>query len=361
MVAGKLLLIIAPNPMFAFCFFFRGETVVLINSVYFYFQLRQDEKIGIFLGDYVLAALSGINIALLLLHHVVERIIHFGKAFGEGVILLHSFKELAYLPLFHHLHNAGMLRGSPIGPETRLTCFVLLIFIQKFSRFSDKFLGQFLLSLKQVGHRGAELLVVFDGVVHWSGNDQRCPCFVYENAVHLVNNGIVEFSLHAILAVKFHIVPQIVEAELVIGSIGYVGAVSLLPLLIVKMMKYYSHAQAEECVDGSHPFGVTASKVVINRDHMHPASGEGIEVDWHGGSQGLAFPSFHLGNLALVEHDTANELDVERPHPQGSYRGFPNHGECLRQELIQCSSLVQALAKARSVASQFRITQRTHL
>ena len=217
------------------------------------------------------------------------------------------------------------------------------------------------MSLKQAGHRGAELIVVFDGVVHWSGNDQRRPCFVYEDAVHLVNYGIIEFSLHAILAVKFHIVAQIVEAELVVGAIGYVGTISLLSLLIVEIMKYYSHAQAEECVNGSHPLGVTASKVVINRDHMHPAAGECIEIDWHGSSQGLAFPGFHLRDFALVEHDAANELDVKRSHSQGSYRCFPNHGECLRQKLIQLSCLVQALAKACRTASQLRITQGTHL
>ena len=217
------------------------------------------------------------------------------------------------------------------------------------------------MSLKQVGYRGAELLVVFDGIIHRTGNDQRRPCFVYEDAVHLVNYGIIEFSLHAILAVKFHIVPQIVEAELVVRAIGYVGTISLLPLLVVEIMKYYPRAQAEEFVNGSHPLGITASKIVINRDHMHPAAGECIEVDRHGSSQGLAFPGFHLGDLALVEHDTANELDVKRSHPQGAHRGFPNHGECLRQKLIQRSSLVQALAKACRGASQFRITQGTHL
>ena len=141
MVAGKLLLIIAPNPMFAFCFFFRGKSIVLINSVYFYFHLRQDEECGIVLGNYVLTALSGIYISLLLLHHVVEGFIHLGKALGEGIVLFHGLEELAHLPLFHHLHNTGMLGGSPIGTEKHLTCFVLLVLIQKFSSFSDKFLG----------------------------------------------------------------------------------------------------------------------------------------------------------------------------------------------------------------------------
>ena len=141
MVAGKLLLIIAPNPMFAFCFFFRGESVVLINSVYFYFQLRQDEEGGIVLGNYVLAALSGIDISFLLLHHVVEGVIHLGKTLGEGIVLFHGLEELAHPALFQRLQNTGMLGSGPIGPEKRLTCFVLLVLIQKFSSLSDKFLG----------------------------------------------------------------------------------------------------------------------------------------------------------------------------------------------------------------------------
>ncbi len=48
-------------------------------------------------------------------------------------------------------------------------------------------------------------------------------------------------ALHAILDVKLHVVAQVVESELVVGAVGNVSAVGLLPLLVVQLVHDHAH------------------------------------------------------------------------------------------------------------------------
>ena len=42
---------------------------------------------------------------------------------------------------------------------------------------------------------------------------------------------------------------------------------------------------------------------------------QGVEVDGHGRGERLALAGLHLGDLTLVQGDTAHDLHVEGPHP----------------------------------------------
>ena len=76
---------------------------------------------------------------------------------------------------------------------------------------------------------------------------------------------------------------------------------------------------------------------------MHALAGEGVEVGGHGGHQGLAFTGLHFGDLALVQDDAADELDVEGTQAQDPGGGLPHRGEGLGQEVVQGLLLVEAL------------------
>jgi len=86
----------------------------------------------------------------------------------------------------------------------------------------------------------------------------------------------MKLSLYTVLTVKFHIVPQIVKAELIIRAVGYICAIGTLSFLFIEMMQYDSHAQTEKCVDSSHPLGVSASEIIIDGHYVYPVTGEGI-------------------------------------------------------------------------------------
>ncbi len=59
-----------------------------------------------------------------------------------------------------------------------------------------------------------------------AGNDQRGTGVVDQHRIHLVHNGVVMGSLHEVPRGMCHVVPQVVESEFVIRSVGDVRIVS---------------------------------------------------------------------------------------------------------------------------------------
>ena len=92
---------------------------------------------------------------------------------------------------------------------------------------------------------------------------------------------------------------------------------------------------AQEVVDRAHPLGVAPGEVVVDGDDVGTAAGEGVEDRREGGDEGLAFARLHLGDLALMEDDPPEELDVEVPHPEGPLHRLTGGGEDLGQDLVE--------------------------
>ena len=92
-----------------------------------------------------------------------------------------------------------------------------------------------------------------------AGDDQRRARLVDQDRVHLVDDREVEVALHVVLERELHVVAQVVEAELVVGAVGDVGAgrpaaalASSMPCTITPTV------EPEEAVDAAHPLGVAA-------------------------------------------------------------------------------------------------------
>ena len=66
----------------------------------------------------------------------------------------------------------------------------------------------------------------------------------------------------------------------------------------------------------THPFGVATGQIVVYRNNMHAFSGQCVQVRRQRGRQGLALTGFHFCNFALMQHDSADQLDIKMPHFQ---------------------------------------------
>jgi len=137
------------------------------------------------------------------------------------------------------------------------------------------------------------------------------------------------------LRAHLHVVAQVVEAELVVGAVGDVAAVGVLALDVLDLVAHAAHGEPEEGVDLSHPLGIAAGQVVVDRDHLHSAPGQRVEHHCEGCHQGLALTGLHLGDATLVEHDATHELDVEVTHGHGPARGLTHQGEDLDELLVE--------------------------
>ena len=122
-----------------------------------------------------------------------------------------------------------------------------------------------------------------------------------------------------------------------------------------------AHRQAQEVVEPAHPLGVAPRQVVVDGDHVHALAGQRVQVDRQRGDQGLAFAGAHLGDLAVVQRDAADQLHVEVAHLQHALAGLAHHGKGLGQQLVERLALRQALAELVGLGAQRGVVQRLEL
>src|SRR5437764_748328 len=84
-------------------------------------------------------------------------------------------------------------------------------------------------------------------------SDERRTRLVDEDRVDLVDDRVVQLALHVPLDRILHIIAEIIEAELVVGAVGDVGAVGELLLAVVLAVDDGADGEAEELVDAAHP------------------------------------------------------------------------------------------------------------
>ena len=115
-----------------------------------------------------------------------------------------------------------------------------------------------------------------------------------------------------------HVVPQVVEPELVVGPVGDVGVVRSPSLGGARLVEIDDvHLKPQELVDHPHPLGVTLGQVGVDRDEVRTTPRQGIQIEGHGGHQGLSLPCGHLRHLTPVKGDPPDELNVVGNHVPG--------------------------------------------
>ena len=135
--------------------------------------------------------------------------------------------------------------------------------------------------------------------------------------------------------VELHIIAEIVEAEFVIRTVGYIARIGVLAFDIVHIVLDTADCQAEKFMDLAHPLGVARGKVIIDRDDVDAASGQTVEIRRQRRDEGFTFTRTHLSDTALVQGDTADHLNVEVPHSGHSPRTFADGRKSLGQDLVQ--------------------------
>ena len=186
-----------------------------------------------------------------------------------------------------------------------------------------------------------ELGIPAVGVLGRAGDDQRRTRLVDQDRVDLVHDREVVVPLDAVLQGQGHVVAQVVEAELVVGAVGDVRRVRDAPLRRVHLGQDRADVHAQEVVHPAHPLGVELGQVVVDRDHVHAAAGERVEVGRQGGDQGLALTGLHLGDVAQVQRRAAHQLDVEVPLVQHPAAGLAYGGERLGQQRLERLALAR--------------------
>ena len=253
-----------------------------------------------------------------------------------NVEILGLLEKLLHTGLRKELDEGLVLGIALVSAEKQLATLLLVAGGDGLAGLIEYGIHQSLLLIVEPFHTGTilqKLLIVSLG--HGTADNQRGTGIVDKHAVHLVHDGIMMFALHQVIQVGAHIVAQIVEAELVVGTEGDVAAIGLLPALRMGFVLVDAiHAQAVELIKGAHPLRVTLAQVIIDRHNVHSLACKGIEENGKGCNKGLALACRHLGHTTLtvaftgllcriltaaVQHYATNQLDVIMHHIPGHF------------------------------------------
>ena len=194
----------------------------------------------------------------------------------------------------------------------------------------------------QRGHDAREPVVGVGRGLGDAGDDQRRARLVDEDRVDLVHDAEVVAALDAVGQPHGHVVAQVVEAELGVGAVGDVRRVRLAPVALGHHRRDHPDADAERGVDGAHPLRVAAGQVVVDRDEVHAAAREGVEIDGRHRREGLALAGLHLGDLPGVQGHRPDELDVEEAQAEDPPAGLADQRERLVQDVVERLAVLQA-------------------
>ena len=115
--------------------------------------------------------------------------------------------------------------------------------------------------------------------------------------------------------------------------------------------------EAEEAVDLAHPLGVALGEVVVDGDQVGAVAGEPVEVHRHRGDERLALAGLHLGDVAVVEHDAADQLDVEGTHAERALGRLARDRERLEEQVVERLAVLVPLPELGGLGAQLFVAQ----
>ncbi|MNJ12528.1 hypothetical protein D3C77_67210 [compost metagenome] len=206
-----------------------------------------------------------------------------------------------------------------------------------------------------------DLDVQLGAVFGLAGDDQRSPRFVDQDGVDFVDHGEIQLTLEFLFHAERHVVAQVVETEFVVGAVGDIGSIGR--ALFFRRLERRDNAdrQAEEFIQRTHPVGVTAGQVVVDRDHVHTLAGQCIEVHAQGCDQGLAFTGTHFCDHAFVQGHAADQLHIKVTHAHDPLARFTGYRKGFRQQLVEGFAFGQALFERSGLGPQLLVGESHHL
>src|SRR3954452_14798702 len=202
----------------------------------------------------------------------------------------------------------------------------------------------------QLLRHAGEVVVELGGRLGLAGDDERRPRLVDQDRVDLVHDSVGVPALDETLLRDRHVVAQVVEAKFGVRPVRDVGRIRGIALIERHHRLDVGDAHAERLEDGTVPFAVPLGEVVVDRDEVHSAAGEAVEVEGEARHERLALAGLHLGDVAFVEDDSTHELHVEHALARRALAGLADGRERLEDEVVEALAVLEPLPELRRLA-----------
>lgn len=187
----------------------------------------------------------------------------------------------------------------------------------------------------QVWYDVVDMDVQFWGIVGWIGDDQWGMCFVDQDGVDFVDDGVVQVVLVVVGFGQCYVVVQVVEIEFVVGVVGDVRGVGFVFVVVWYVWVYYVYVQVQLVVQFVYLCGVVVGQVVVYGDYVYVFVFQCVEVYWQGCYQGFVFIGVYFCDFVQVKYYVVDQLYVVVVYVQYVVIGFVVDCECFWQYFVQ--------------------------
>ncbi len=211
------------------------------------------ETSGEFINDDNFAVLY--NVIYLVLHYTVSLDSLIDVVEKSHILGIHEVLDLESLLRFLNTALCDSC-GLCLFIYDVVSCFVDLILIRLVIHFYYCSRNE---SLGKTVNNSIEVC----GLVSASGDDERSTSLINEDRVHLIDDSEVRSTLNALFLVSYHVVTEVIESELVIGSICYIAVVCCTALVIIETVEDTSYSKSEPAEHLAHFLSLCLCEVVI--------------------------------------------------------------------------------------------------
>ena len=94
---------------------------------------------------------------------------------------------------------------------------------------------------------------------------------------------------------------------------------------------------------------------------MHATPRQRVQIGREGRDKGLALTGLHLGNVTLVQENTAHQLGIKGPQTQRTLGGLTADGERFGQQRVKAFAIGDTLFELSRFGDDARVVQRLEL
>ena len=136
----------------------------------------------------------------------------------------------------------------PLLSEKHLVRFFIH---REVARLGHAFAGAqifFALLALQLGHQTVHGHIALGVVLGLAADDQRRARFIDQDGIDLIDDGVMQFALHAIGRLVHHVVAQVVKTKLVVGAVGDVAGICRLLFFARHLRQIDAHRQSQKVI-----------------------------------------------------------------------------------------------------------------
>ena len=248
----------------------------------------------------------------------------------DDVILITEEDKMSFQCLVERIKKDRIIQGKQALDFEELFDFLDARFRPNKELFILLVAGE-INTLLEILH-GFEHLHIHEGVVFCRGGDnQRGSRLINQNGVHFIDDAEIQPLLSLDVVLPYHVVAQVIEAELIVRAIHDVCLITEEAFPFSKRSDNQTCGQSKERVEFSHLFPIATCEVIIDRNNMNLVAVNRVVYRRTSRDERFSFACLHLSDATVVQVQPAEQLYVIMAQSENALRCLADDSKDIRE------------------------------